>query len=264
MYIAHAAIKLENGTIYKGKHHKECFTKCPIYNPRAIQGFLTDGGVFVNREGAAQIAFDSGQLNKLPDILFSEDFWSPKYGGKFYYDSEKGYRRLEKNTEKKISMQTALKQRDAEIKELQPTIDKKICKIMEPVSLEGEPEEEIKKEAVSSIERSKEKINKLNKECEQLVCKKCQSFETGECLTKTPCDINYSAFKPREADAAKQKIFDKLTEEDPKEDFTEFHEIITLRCIEVGLDYKAYSNWKEAETAVKRRQVEITTKRLGL
>ena len=46
---------------------------------------------FVDREAAAKIAFKAGQIERIPKVLFSEDFWSVMYGGKHDYDTEKGY-----------------------------------------------------------------------------------------------------------------------------------------------------------------------------
>lgn len=44
---------------------------------RGIQGFLTEDGVFVDRETAAKIAMQAGQVTKLIDQpeLCSEDLW---------------------------------------------------------------------------------------------------------------------------------------------------------------------------------------------
>ena len=42
-----------------------------------IQGFLTDGALFVDRVKAGQIAIAAGQLKELPvpPDLYSEDLW---------------------------------------------------------------------------------------------------------------------------------------------------------------------------------------------
>ena len=40
-----------------------------------VQGFLTSYGRFVDREEAAQIAFEAGQITKKKWELFSEDVW---------------------------------------------------------------------------------------------------------------------------------------------------------------------------------------------
>jgi hypothetical protein len=40
-----------------------------------VQGFVTSTGRFVDRETAAQIALDAGQINEAKDYLFSEDVW---------------------------------------------------------------------------------------------------------------------------------------------------------------------------------------------
>lgn len=40
-----------------------------------IQGFMTNTMRFVNRYRAAKIAWRAGQIDHLPNILFSEDLW---------------------------------------------------------------------------------------------------------------------------------------------------------------------------------------------
>ena len=50
----------------------------PIDNPDIIQGFITSLGRFVNREEAAKIALESGQIGELKyskNKLFSEDLY---------------------------------------------------------------------------------------------------------------------------------------------------------------------------------------------
>lgn len=74
--IKQAAIQDKNGTVYVGKRHGEIFAIMPRELRRdAIQGFVTDTGKFVTRKIAATIAFECGQISKLPDILFSEDLY---------------------------------------------------------------------------------------------------------------------------------------------------------------------------------------------
>lgn len=50
----------------------------PVDNPDIIQGFITSTGRFVDREEAAKIALESGQINELKyskNKLFSEDLY---------------------------------------------------------------------------------------------------------------------------------------------------------------------------------------------
>ncbi len=91
--IAHAAIRLleEPHTVFIGKHHAECFAKYHTINPKTEQGFVTDTGEFLLRGNAAVVAFQAGQIDKIPTVLFSEDFWSEMYNGKHDYDPDKGY-----------------------------------------------------------------------------------------------------------------------------------------------------------------------------
>ncbi len=93
MKISHAAIRLTDPpyTIFTGKHHGECFKKYNTKNPKADQGFVTNTGEFVKRSTAAVIAFTAGQIDKIPTVLFSEDFWSPMYKGKHDYEPKTGY-----------------------------------------------------------------------------------------------------------------------------------------------------------------------------
>jgi hypothetical protein len=91
--ISHAAIRMKEPpyTVFVGKHHGECFKKYNTLNPKVEQGFVTDTGEFVLRSEAAGLAYNAGQIDHIPTILFSEDFWSEIYGGKYDYDVEKGY-----------------------------------------------------------------------------------------------------------------------------------------------------------------------------
>lgn len=42
---------------------------------RDMDGFLTEDGTFLNREEAAQYAYEHGQINEELDLLYSEDLW---------------------------------------------------------------------------------------------------------------------------------------------------------------------------------------------
>lgn len=84
--IAQAAINYD-GKVWAvevpGRHHTIARTRFETLGPdyhlegRAIQGFVTTRGRFVDRKEAAQIAIESGQLEKLswPPDLYSEDLW---------------------------------------------------------------------------------------------------------------------------------------------------------------------------------------------
>jgi hypothetical protein len=84
MKIAAAAI-LRDGRAWTGIRHHLIMRQmveelgpgiAPIDDP---QGFVTDDGRFVEREEAAKIAFDAGQIQKPKKVLFSEDvFKMPK------------------------------------------------------------------------------------------------------------------------------------------------------------------------------------------
>lgn len=91
--ISHAAIRIKEPpyTVFTGKHHADCYKKYNTINPKVEQGFVTDKGEFVSRSKAAGIAFDCGQIDHIPSVLFSEDFWSVVYNGKYDYDEQKGY-----------------------------------------------------------------------------------------------------------------------------------------------------------------------------
>lgn len=94
--IKHAAVKAEDGQIFIGKHHADCFhkgfsIKYKMSKKSEDQGFMTSEGRFVGRVEGAEIAFASGQINEPTKKLFSEDLWCPTYNGKHNYDEVKGY-----------------------------------------------------------------------------------------------------------------------------------------------------------------------------
>lgn len=73
--ITQAAI-LYNGTIYKGKRHREIIEANKQHNLRkGVEGFVTINGLFVNREEAGKIAAACGQIKKPKKKLISEDLW---------------------------------------------------------------------------------------------------------------------------------------------------------------------------------------------
>jgi len=72
-----AAIR-KNGIIYTGRRHCEilCDRSRPFgFLKSAEQGFITDTGVFMNREEAGKHAFQCGQIPKLTMRLFSENIF---------------------------------------------------------------------------------------------------------------------------------------------------------------------------------------------
>jgi hypothetical protein len=83
--IVSSAVKLEDGRVFVGRRHGDCYThmmeilqltlnELPLDN--SIQGFLTDKGQFLNRQVAYWIALDCEQCK--------EQFWT----GKKYFNLE--------------------------------------------------------------------------------------------------------------------------------------------------------------------------------
>lgn len=67
---------LKNDLIFTGERHPDIFQKYKSINLKnAVQGFMTDDGVFLNREEAGKHAFECGQTNKIIKVLTSEDLW---------------------------------------------------------------------------------------------------------------------------------------------------------------------------------------------
>lgn len=95
--ISHAAIIAQNGKVFKGKSHADCFAKMLKSGNKYRkgspnnQGFLTNTGMYVTRKEAAEIAFKAKQIDKEVDYLLSEALWSPMYNGKHIYKSREGY-----------------------------------------------------------------------------------------------------------------------------------------------------------------------------
>lgn len=98
--IKHAAVKSEDGWIFIGKHHADCFHKgfnlsVKMSKKPEDQGFVTSLGRFLGRHEAYNIAMANSQIQergvKPHKILFSEDLWCPAYEGKYDYDEVKGY-----------------------------------------------------------------------------------------------------------------------------------------------------------------------------
>jgi lactam utilization protein B len=94
--ITHAAIIAEQGMIFLGKSHAECFYKArdtgvKTSNAAGLQGFFTNKGRFVSRGNAAVIAYKAKQVLDKSNCLCSEDLWSPRHKGVYKYDPIKGY-----------------------------------------------------------------------------------------------------------------------------------------------------------------------------
>jgi len=78
----HQPFNIKIGFVVAGRGHHNCLTTIYIIDPkfkdkkyRGVQGFITNDNLFVEREEAAIIAFDSGQINKQKSKLFSEDLF---------------------------------------------------------------------------------------------------------------------------------------------------------------------------------------------
>ncbi len=95
--IKHAAVMSDQGWIFLGKCHADCFHQMRnigISEPKGSfnQGFVTNLGRFVPRNRALDIAVNAGQCERGPaDSLISEMLWSEQDAGKFNYDSISGY-----------------------------------------------------------------------------------------------------------------------------------------------------------------------------
>jgi hypothetical protein len=75
---------VDKGVVFSGWRHGNCIYQMvaitglrsvPSESGPEIQGFLTNKNRFVDREEAAQIAFDAGQTETLLKRLFSEDLY---------------------------------------------------------------------------------------------------------------------------------------------------------------------------------------------
>ena len=75
--IKEAAIR-KNGVVFTGRRHNDIL--CDKSRPFGFlrggeQGFITDSGVFMNREDAAVLAYFYGQIKVPKDKLYSEDLY---------------------------------------------------------------------------------------------------------------------------------------------------------------------------------------------
>lgn len=90
--IQHAAIKYDNGNVYLGRVHHDCFIKAKHKEARGTSpciGFLTSEGRFVDKQEAYRIAITAKQVRS--KALDSEDLW---FWGPYSYDKENGYTKI--------------------------------------------------------------------------------------------------------------------------------------------------------------------------
>jgi hypothetical protein len=68
---------ITHGYVITGWRHDNCITTQLFFSKKVtgIMGFLTSDNRFVDREEAAEIAFEAGQISKKVDILISEDLY---------------------------------------------------------------------------------------------------------------------------------------------------------------------------------------------
>lgn len=78
----HQPFNIKTGYIVAGRRHHNCVTTHAYltklkgnFHNGTTQGFLLNTGAFVNREAAAIIAFESGQIKTPKERLFSEDIY---------------------------------------------------------------------------------------------------------------------------------------------------------------------------------------------
>lgn len=94
--IKHAAVMSDQGWIFIGKCHADCFYQMRNIGVEAPigsfnQGFVTSYGRFVPRDRALDIAVGAEQCARVGHFLISEMLWSERDAGKCNYDSINGY-----------------------------------------------------------------------------------------------------------------------------------------------------------------------------
>lgn len=94
--IKHAAVMSDQGWIFLGMNHANCFMQMRnigVHEPQGSfnQGFVTNLGRYVPRNRALDIAVEAGQCERIGDSLISEMLWDEKDGGKYNYNSVQGY-----------------------------------------------------------------------------------------------------------------------------------------------------------------------------
>lgn len=76
----HQPKNIKEGFVICGRRHHNCFMAKTLsefseVKGNAIQGFLTSKDIFLNREEAGKLAFETGQIPEITDCLFSEDLY---------------------------------------------------------------------------------------------------------------------------------------------------------------------------------------------
>ena len=96
--LKHAAVRTKDGNILLGKCHADCFhqganTGIEMSEKALDQGFMSSHGRYLNREEAFLVAVGAEQITGAGNggVLGSEDLWSKQSGGKYKYDTVKGY-----------------------------------------------------------------------------------------------------------------------------------------------------------------------------
>lgn len=79
--VMHRPHNIDRGIVFAGVGHANAMTQYNAVTGEpdrdGIDGFLTSMNRFVEREEAARIAFEAGQVPVLKDTIYSEDFlWS--------------------------------------------------------------------------------------------------------------------------------------------------------------------------------------------
>ena len=94
--IKHAAVMSDQGWIFLGMSHAQCFNQMRnvgVQLPQGSmnQGFVTNLGRYVSRQRAWDITVEAGQVTGISDYLISEMLWNKQDGGKYNYSSIQGY-----------------------------------------------------------------------------------------------------------------------------------------------------------------------------
>lgn len=77
----HQPINIKNGLVVCGRRHHNCFTIISNLDSDFLevkdkkQGFVTSKDRFVDRKEAGEIAFKAGQIEKITNLLMSEDIY---------------------------------------------------------------------------------------------------------------------------------------------------------------------------------------------
>jgi hypothetical protein len=73
---------IDTGIVVTGRRHHDCFAVMRQLSGKSAsdwtghkQGFLTNDDCFVDRNEAARIALEAGQIKKKTNTLFSEDLY---------------------------------------------------------------------------------------------------------------------------------------------------------------------------------------------